>query len=153
MKNERFTWPAYFLSQIPCGFSVMLCALVVDNALRQFGVDIHPWKEAIYSGAAGMFFATLFMPLVWRLGLTTLPQYMLGALGVFIPATLLSLVVIYQFQSIIIDVAELNFNNQDDNKAWAITLFIRITRSLALFPPYVFVYWLVYHKYLGKSHF
>ena len=150
--NKKFTWRPFLLTQLPCGLFTILFALILDNLLRQFGVDIHPWKEALVSGLAGIFFSSLFVPLLWRLGLITVPQYILGALGLFIPATLLSLLAIYQFHPIIIDIAGLDLNTQSDSEAWAMTIYIRITRSAVLFPVYIFIFWLVYHKYLGNKH-
>lgn len=147
----KFEWWPFLITQIPCGLFTTCCALVLDNVLRQYGVDIHPWREAIISGAAGIFFSSLFVPLLWRLGLVTVPQYMLGALGLFIPATLLSLFVVYAYQPVLIDIAGFEFT-PDDNRAWAMTAYIRISRSAVLFPTYIFAFWLIYHKYLGRAH-
>ena len=131
---------------------MMVCAVILDNTLRYFGIEIHPWKEAVFSGLAGIFFSSLFVPVLWKLGLITVPQYILGALGVFVPATLISLAVIYHFHPIIIDIAGLDFDSTDDSKAWAISIYIRILRSAVLFPIYIFAFWLIYHKYLGNKH-
>lgn len=148
--RKNFKWTTFLITQIPCGFVTFIAALFVDNALRHFGVQIHPWREAIISGVAGMFFSSLFVPLLWRLNLVTVPQYMIGAIGIFVPATLLSLLVVAQFQPLIIDVNSLEFVD-GDTRAWAMSMYVRIARSALLVPVYIFMFWLVYHRYLGHK--
>lgn len=150
-QEKKFTWKPFLLTQLACGLFTTLCALLLDNSLRHLGIEIHPWKEALISGAAGTFFATLFVPLLWRLGLVTIPQYILGAIGLFIPATLLSLFAVYQFHPIIINFVGIELSSLSDNQNWAVTIYIRIFRSTILFPAYIFAFWLIYHKYLGNK--
>lgn len=149
--DQTFEWRPFLLTQLPCGLFTTLCALLLDNTLRQYGVGIHPWREAVISGAAGIFFSSLFVPILWRLGLVTVPQYLLGAVGLFVPATLLSLLVVHFFQPILIDIAGFEFA-AGDSRAWAMAVYIRISRSVVLFPTYVFAFWFIYHKCLGRQH-
>lgn len=144
-------WHAYLLAHALAGLILFLCALFIDNLMRQFGVDIHAWKEALASALAGIVFSIPLLRVLWRLGLVTIPQYMLGAVTLFIPATLLSLIGVYFFQPILIDIAGIDVNNT--SQSWATTIYLRIARSAILFPIYIAGFCWVYHKKMRRSHF
>ncbi len=144
-------WHAYLLAHLGAGLSLLLCALLTDNLMRQFGIDIHPWKEALASSLAGIVFAAPLLLVLWRLGLVTIPQYMLGAITLFIPATLLSLIGIYFFEPILIEISGMNVNNT--SQSWAATIYLRIARSAVLFPVYIVAFWYIYHKRMNRIHF
>ncbi|MFV0644116.1 MAG: hypothetical protein ACK5NN_06390 [Sphingomonadaceae bacterium] len=116
----------------------------MDNILRAFGISIHPWKDAMYSALSGFFIASIMVPVLWRVGLVTGPLYVLGGLSVFVPATLLSVLAIAWFDSIIVTVP--GFEDMDSrSQVWAMTAYIRTARSAILFPIYIFFFWLTFH--------
>jgi hypothetical protein len=152
LKNAKpFRWPHYLTSHLVCSLAVLAVGLVLDNILRAFGIGISPWKDAMYSALSGFFIASPLVPLLWRVGLVTGPQYVLGGLSVFVPATLLSVLVISQFDSILVAVPGFE-GMEGDSQVWATTAYVRIARSAILFPVYIFFFWLIFHRLFGMAH-
>lgn len=140
-----FEWPHYVATHLICSAALLLAALALDTILRAFGVGISPWKDAVYSALSGFVIATPLVPVLWRVGLVTGPHYVLGGLGVFVPATLLSVLVISRFDSILVQIPGLDLS-EGDSQLWATTAYVRIARSAILFPVYIFIFWLVFHR-------
>ena len=40
----------------------------------------------------------------------------------------------------------------DDSQLWATTAYVRIARSAILFPVYISVFWLVFHRMFAMAH-
>jgi len=151
-ENARpFRWPQYLTSHLVSSLAILAVGLVLDNMLRAFGIGISPWKDAVYSALSGFIIASPLVPLLWRVGLVTGPQYVLGGLSVFVPATLLSVLVISQFDSILVMVPGFE-GHADDSQLWATTAYVRIARSAILFPVYILVFWLVFHRMFAMAH-
>ena len=149
--TKNFEWKVLLLTQLPCGGLLFIAAYCLDNFLFSLGVDIHPWREAMFAAIGGMFFSSIFIPVLWRLGLITVQQYLIGAIALFVPCTLITLVILGQFQSIKLPMVSL-IENGSVERIWAMSIYIRIARSAILFPIYIFFFWLIYHKLLGYKH-
>ncbi|MCI4664138.1 MAG: hypothetical protein MRY74_05395 [Neomegalonema sp.] len=148
--RRRNVLAPYLAAHAASALATMLAALLVDTCLRAIEIPIHPWKDAFLTGVAAFTFSSLLVPLLWRMGLRTLPQYMLGAVAIFAPATLLSLAIIAVFDadSILIKFTDIE-GEEEDSYYWALTAYIRIARSAVLLPVYVTIFCAVYHKHFG----
>lgn len=144
-----FRWPEFLASHLAASLAIFLIGLILDNGLRAFGIDIPSWREAFYSGLSGFLIATPLCLVLWRVGLVTGPHYLLGGLGLFVPVTILSVLVISRFDNVLITVPVVD-GDGSDNQLLAITAYIRIARSAVLFPTYIGVFWFSYHIYFRR---
>ncbi|MCY6381580.1 hypothetical protein [Hoeflea prorocentri] len=148
--GNPFPFRPYLVSHACGGLTVFLLALLLDNILLAFGFSLSAWKGAVYTACVGFILSVLLAPLIWRIGLVTGPHYILGGLALFVPATLVSSLVISQFESIMILLPGGDTIGSASQK-WAITAYVRIARAAILFPCYLFAFWLVYHRLFGLS--
>ncbi len=154
-QRRDFRWREFISSHVFASLAVFLIALVLDNTLRAFGVDISSWREALYSGLSGLLVATPFSLLLWRVGLVTGPQYLLGGLGLFVPVTILSILAISQVDNILIYLPIEDGVESEFSQVLASTAYVRLARSALLFPAYIAVFWFSYHVHyqmLPKSN-
>lgn len=149
-KHSQHILP-YLKAHLLSALLMVLVALVVDNILRLFALNIHPWKEAVFSGMAGFVFSCFFVPIIWRLGLVSLRQYLLAGIILFIPTTMISLAAKYYFSPLMINMTDIDIENT--SQLWAIMIYIRIARSSLLFPFYIVAFWYCYHKVMQRKPF
>ena len=152
MRNIKpFSVYIFLAVQPVCALVQFIVGLGIDNSLRELGVDIHPWKEAFYAALGGIFFMSTCTPISWRLGLVTLPQYFLAAIAMFMPATIIWLFLFSPIAPIQFEITELNARI-DEGRTLAMSVYIRISRSLVLTPVYVLTFWYLYHYLLGRDN-
>lgn len=125
--------------------AVFGAGLVVDNGLRMFDVGISPWREAMWSAIFSFLFSVPIAPILWRLGLVTLPQYLLGAMAVVVPLTILSALAMSQFYDIMIRVPGFD-DDTPVSQVWVLTAYIRLARSALYVPIFLFTFWYSFHR-------
>ncbi len=138
----------YFAAQALCALNTALVALALDALLREFGIAIHPWKEAVAAGLGGLIFASLLVPVLWHLKLLTLSQYLLGASILILPTTLAVMIAVSFFDSALVDTF---LNPNGDRKEFALAIYVRLVRSIVLVPVYIATFFLVYHLWFTHS--
>ena len=149
-KRKPFSIHWFLAVQPACAVVSFICAITLDNTLRIVGVEVHPWKDALTAALGGVFFMTTCAPLAWRVGLTTLPQYFLAAISLFMPATIIWLLVTTMITPIQIDMTAVS-PDLTETRMWAMSIYIRIVRSAILSPAYIFAFWFFYHHLLGRD--
>lgn len=143
-RKRPFQWDIFIACLGVSGLAVFICGLLMDNMLRLFDIGISPWRDALLSGFFSFLFSIPIAPALWRLGLVTLPQYLLGAMAVFVPLTILSTIVVSPSHDIMIKVPGFD-DDAPANQLWALTAYIRLARSAIFVPVFLFTFWFSYH--------
>ena len=142
--KRPFRWSIFIACLAASGVTVSFCGILIDNLLRMFDVGISPWQDAFWSGVFAFLFSIPIAPALWRLGLVTLPQYLLGAMAVFVPLTIVSTIIMSQSYDIMIRVPGVD-EDAPANQVWALTAYIRLARSAIFVPVFLFTFWFTYH--------
>lgn len=130
------------------GVILFLVALALDRVLISFGVELHPWRDAFFSGFFGIIFGAPGILAVWRMGVVTLRQYILAALILFAPLTVLSLIVLAAVDDVVIDAPWVGGEAISAHDL-AFTAYVRIARSALLTPFFIAAFWWLYHRRWG----
>jgi hypothetical protein len=142
-RDFRFDWFAVCLTA--GGLAVFLSGVVIDNILQMFDIAIASWQEAGWSAIFGTIFAAAVAPFFWRFGLVTLPQYLLGATGLFVPLTMLSVAVMNFFWDVRITGPDFG-GDAMPSQVWALTAYVRIARSAVFMPVFLLTFWFMFHR-------
>lgn len=143
-EKRPFRWPTFIACLAASGLTVTFCGILIDNLMRMFDIGISPWRDALWSGVFAFLFSIPIAPALWRLGLVTLPQYLLGAMAVFVPLTIVSTIIMSQSYDIMIRVPGFD-EDVPANQVWALTAYIRLLRSAIFVPVFLFTFWFTYH--------
>lgn len=130
------------------GLAVFAVGLVLDRILISFGVELSPWRDAAWSGAFGVIFGGPGILAVWRIGVVTLRQYILAALILFAPLTVLSLLALAAFEDVVI-AAPWAAGGEISAHDLAYTAYVRIARSAVFMPFFIAGFYFVYHRWFG----
>ena len=130
------------------GVVIFAVGLVLDRMLIAFGVELSPWRDAFFSGLFGVIFGLPGILAVWRIGVVTLRQYILCALILFAPLTVLSLFALAAFEDVVI-AAPWAAGGAISAHDLAFTVYVRIARSAVLTPFFIFAFWYLYHRRWG----
>ena len=144
-RTQPFRWDIFLLCLTAGGVAIFIVGIVFDNLLHIFDVSISSWREALWSAVFGVLFSIPIAPMLWRLGLVTLPQYLLGAMAVFVPLTILSALLMSGFYDIKITVPDFD-NDAAASQVWALTAYIRLARSAIFVPVFLITFWFTYHR-------
>lgn len=130
------------------GAAIFAVGLALDSILISFGVELSPWRDAFYSGLFGVIFGAPGLLAVWRIGVMTLRQYILAALILFAPLTVLSLIALAAFENVVIE-APWAGGEEISAHDLAFTAYVRIARSAVLTPFFIAAFWYFYHHRWG----
>ena len=149
--HNPFRWDIFVLSLAISGFATFIAALVMDNTLIQFYLIISPWRDAMWSAIFATICSFFVAPIIWKIGLVTFPQYLLAAMAVFVPLTVLSTLLMGLHYDIIISISK-DIVDLPENQKWVLTAYIRLARSAVLIPVYLLVFWYVFHRVFKMKH-
>ena len=124
--------------------------LIVDNLLRAFGIGISGWFDSLWDSILASFCGFIVAPIFWRIGLVTLPQYLLGAFALVVPITLVSILILSQFHNVGIEMPGINHQSHP-NQYVALTAYIRLFRSMIFTPVYLACFYWMFHVALGMK--
>src|SRR5262245_11857870 len=122
--NRPFCWDYFMICILSGGVAVFFSGLLIDNVLQMFNIGISSWKEALWSAVFSVIFSGPIAPVFWRFGLVSLPQYLLGATGLFVPLTILSALIMYFFYDIRITAPDFD-SDAIASQVWALTAYVR----------------------------
>lgn len=137
--RRAFSWSIYLASICFGSAAVVGSGLAIDLVLAGNGIAIHVGFEAMLSAFFGLVFMTPGVLIVWRLGLVTLGQYLLGVVILFLPITLLTLLVYPIFDVWIVP------PKGSTAETILFSSFVRLLRAAALAPIAILAFWLAYH--------
>ncbi|MEM8754216.1 MAG: hypothetical protein AAGF90_14665 [Pseudomonadota bacterium] len=143
-----FAWGPFILGLFAGSGASLLVALPLDAALIGFGVPLHPWRDALWSAFFGLVFAGPGILAVWRIGITTLPQYILGSMILFAPLTVISLLIANVVDDMVLT-APWAPGEEISAHDLAYTAYVRIARSAVLVFPFLIGFCAVYHWRFG----
>lgn len=143
-----FDWGRFFISVTAGVAAVFVVALALDHVLIAYGVELSRWRDAAWSAAFTYLFAGPGVLAVWRLGVVTLRQYILTALILFAPLTVLSLIALAAFEDVVI-AAPWVAGGEISAHDLAYTAYLRIARSAVLMPCYLAAFYFAYHRWFG----
>lgn len=146
--TRPFGWGPFFLALLGGSVLSLLVALPLDSVLIAFGVDLHPWKDAFWSAFFGLVFAPPGVLLVWRIGISTLPQYILASMILFAPLTVISLLILNVVDDVVLT-APWAEGGQVSAHDLAYTAYVRIARSAVLVFPFLVGFCAIYHWRYG----
>lgn len=146
----RFTWGAFALGLGAGGALLLIVGLILDRVLIFAGIELHPWRDAAQSAAFGIIFGGPGLLLVWRIGIVTLRQYILSALILFAPLTVLSLFALALVEDVVLSAPWID-DGEISAHDLAYTAYLRIARSALLTPFFLLAFWSVYHRWLGRA--
>ena len=147
---QPFRWPAFLISLFASFVAMLLFALVMDNTLRAFGIGISNWFDSLWDSALATVCSFFVAPIFWRIGLVTLPQYLLGASALVIPTTILSVLILSQFHDVGISVPGIDSQTHTTQYV-ATSAYIRLFRSILCVPIYLGVFYWVFHISFGMA--
>lgn len=145
-----FRWPAFLISLFASFVAMFLFALVMDNTLRAFGIGISNWFDSLWDSALATVCSFFIAPIFWRIGLVTLPQYLLGASALVIPTTIISVLILSQFHDVGISVPGID-SQTHTTQYLAISAYIRLFRSILCVPVYLGVFYWMFHISFGMD--
>lgn len=146
--GRSFGWPQFLVGVVAGAVMIFTVGLVMDQALIALGVPLSPVRDAAYSAIFGFVFAAPGLLAVWRIGIVTLRQYILAALILFAPLTVLSLFLVQLFDDVILSAPWLPTGDIDAHDL-AYTAYVKIARSAVLTPFFLLGFWAVYHRAFG----
>ncbi len=150
LSPKPYKWRMLALALVPTSIISALTAMLLDQILIELGVVIHPYFEAITAGVFAFVFSVPAVPILWRLGLCSLPQYFLGGLALIVPTTLITLFFIPLFSPVTLDITVMR-PRISNSQVWAFSIYVRFARSAVLLPVHIFSFWLIYHKLMNYS--
>lgn len=140
-----FRWDCFMACILSGGVAVFITGILIDNILQMFNIGISSWQEAAWSGIFSVIFSAPIAHVFWRFGLVSLPQYLLGATGLFVPLTILSALLMTLFWDIRITAPDFD-GNALPSQVWALTAYVRIARSAFFVPVYLLTFWFMFHR-------
>ena len=147
---QPFRWPV-FLTSLVIGATVMFVfGLAMDNALRVFGVGISSWFDAFWDSFITIFFGAVIAPIFWRVGLVTFPQYLLGALALVVPISIISVLILSNFHDVGIEVPGID-SEAFPNRFLAVTAYVRLIRAMIFVPVFLASFYWIYHVFFGMA--
>lgn len=140
---------SYVVAHALSAVGIFAVTLLIDLTLVSQGARLAAWGEA---GASAAFGSILLAPLtlvMWRLGIVRLAQYLLAALVLFPPATLLT-AMFYPLIGLSIMPPE-GYPWVDESRLLAFEMSVRLVRASVATPIYLFTFWAIYHNRLGRG--
>ena len=150
ISSQLYRRSALLVALVPTCIITTLVAIFIDQILIENGIAIQPYFEAIVAGVFAFAFSLFVVPLLWRLGLNTLPLYLLGGLALIVPATIVSLAFVSMHSPVMLDFTSMNSKTLQ-SQVWALTIYVRFARSAMLLPIHITAFWLINHKLLKYS--
>lgn len=147
---QPFQWPVFLLSLVLGAFVMFMFGLAIDNVLRIFGVGISAWFDAFWDAFVTVFFGAFVAPIFWRIGLVTFPQYLLGALALVVPISIISVLVLSRFHNVGIDVPGID-SDVFPNRFFAVTAYVRLIRAMIDVPVFLAAFYWIYHIAFGMA--
>ena len=145
-----FTWGSFLLALGAAGLACLAFGLVMDNALRQFGVGVSPWADAAWDASLATLCSLPLALAFWRVGLVTLPHYLMGAAVLLGPLTIASAAALALFRDVAIPVPGIE-GGGDDMRIYAATIYVRLVRGCLFAGVFLITFYLVYHRWLGRA--
>lgn len=143
-ERRAFTWRGYTSALAFAAVVLFVVGVALDAMLRATGIGISIWFDAFWSAVVG-FGASFFVArMFWRLGLKTLPQYMIGAFAVMAPISILSFIPLTQIFGAAITVPWIT-DDASPHHAVAMTVYIRFARAVILVPIFLAAFYWFYH--------
>jgi len=148
--RRPYTRRGFVLALLFAGGVLFFVGLVLDVALRLGGIGVSVWIEAFWSATLGTICSYFIAPMFWRMGLVTLPQYMVGAFAVMSPIAILSFIPLSQLIGPQVEMPWLDPDAPADH-AIALTIYLRLARAAVLVPIYLVAFYWFYHVHLGMA--
>lgn len=137
----------YVAALLFAGGVLFVFGLIFDAVLRGFGIGVAPWFEAFWSALVGVTVSYFVARLFWRMGLVTLPQYLVGAFAIMAPIALLSFLPVIRLFGSTIEMPWLEAD-VSQHHAIALTVYVRLARAVILVPIYLTAFYWFYHIHL-----
>lgn len=143
--TRPFRWDCFLICMATGGVAVFVSGVLMDNILQMFDIGITSWQEALWSAVFSVIFSVPIAPIFWRFGLISLPQYLLGATGLFVPLTMVSVAIMNIFHDVRITAPDFN-SDALASQVWALTAYVRIARSAVFVPVFLLTFWFMFHR-------
>lgn len=148
--KHPFGMRGYIAALSFAGVVLFIFGLALDALLRLMGIGVVLGIEAFWSAFLGTVCSFFIARLFWRMGLVTLPQYMVGAFAVMTPIAIISFVPLSQLIGAQVDMPWLGQDVSDDH-AIALTVYLRLGRAAVLVPIYLMAFYWYYHIHLWMA--
>ena len=143
--TRPFRWDCFLICMATAGLAVFVSGVLMDNILQMFDIGIASWQEALWSAVFSVMFSIPIAQVFWRFGLISLPQYLLGATGLFVPLTMASVAIMNIFYDVRITAPDFN-SDALASQVWALTAYVRIARSAVFVPVFLLTFWFMFHR-------